>query len=89
MLNEVKLKALFHDLKTHDKREVEFKKIKSNGKDKDGLKEAALRAQLSGIIESYGLLSSFPEHEVRDDDGIQIDRMFKDKKLNKLWNKVS
>ncbi|OQR76193.1 alpha-2-macroglobulin receptor-associated protein-like [Tropilaelaps mercedesae] len=88
VLNEVKLKALFHDLKTQDKREVEFKRIKSQGKDKDGLKEAALRAQLSGIVNSYGLLGSFPEYEVREEDALQIERMFKDKKLNKLWDKI-
>lgn len=83
------MKALFHDLTTQDKREIEFKKIKSQGKDKDGLKEAALRGQLSAIIKSYGLLGSFPEHEIREEDEFQIQRMFKDKKLNKLWDKAS
>lgn len=87
-LNEAKLKALYHDLKSQDKQEIAFKRIKAQGKDKDGLQEAALRVQLSGIIERFGLAASFPEHQAQADDDHKIDLMFKDKKLNKLWSKV-
>lgn len=87
-LNEAKLKALYHDLKTQDKQEIAFKKIKAQGKDKDGLQEAALRTQLAGIVERFGLAASFPEHKTNADDEHKIDLMFKDKKLNKLWKKV-
>jgi hypothetical protein len=42
------LKSLFSELKIHDKEEVAWKRLKAEGFDKDGLKEADLRKKLTG-----------------------------------------
>lgn len=100
-MTESKLKSLFSELKIHDKEELTFKKLKSDGGDKDGLKEAEMRKKLIGIMSTYGLLEHFedvsdpkklktPEHpafnEATDD---HLNKMvFRDKKLNKLWIKA-
>lgn len=98
-LTEPKLKSLFSELKIHDKEELTFKKLKSDGKDKDGMMEADMRKKLIGIMSSYDLLEHF--EDVNDpsqyrlhkpfnqasDDGINK-TLFKDKKLNKLWHKA-
>jgi hypothetical protein len=47
-LTEPKLKSLFSELKIHDKEEVAWKRLKTEGFDKDGLKEAELRKKLTG-----------------------------------------
>jgi hypothetical protein len=39
---------LFSELKIHDKEEVAWKRLKAEGLDKDGLKEAELRKKLTG-----------------------------------------
>jgi hypothetical protein len=39
---------LFSELKIHDKEEVAWKRLKAEGFDKDGLKEAELRKKLTG-----------------------------------------
>jgi hypothetical protein len=48
-LTEPKLKSLFSELKIHDKEELTWKKLRAEGGDKDGLKEAELRKKLTGI----------------------------------------
>lgn len=98
-LTEPKLKSLFSELKLHDKEELTFKKTKSDGKDKDGLLEAAMRKKLIGIMSSYDLLEHFDE--VNDPAKARLHKpfnqasdehlnksLFKDKKLNKLWGKA-
>jgi hypothetical protein len=46
------LKSLFSELKIHDKEEVTWKRLKAEGLDKDGLKEAELRKKLTGKCHS-------------------------------------
>lgn len=47
-LTEPKLKSLFSELKIHDKEEITYKRLKSEGSDKEGLKEAEMRKKLIG-----------------------------------------
>jgi len=100
-LTEPKLKSLYSELKLHDKEELTWKKLKAEGKDKDGLIEAKLRSKLVGIMSTYDLLEHFPDvtdpskhkpHEPLSGkvaDKSHMNRsLFKDKKLNKLWEKA-
>nr|CAD7425875.1 unnamed protein product [Timema monikensis] len=98
-LTEPKLKSLFSELKIHDKEELLWKKLKTEGKDKEGLKEAEMRKKLIGIMSSYGLLEHF--EDIQDPKQLKQHKafngasdkhinksLFKDKKLNKLWDKA-
>ncbi|CAB3378291.1 Hypothetical predicted protein [Cloeon dipterum] len=101
-LTEPKLKSLFSELKIHDKEEIIFKKLKSDGGDKEGLKEAEMRKKLIGIMSTYGLLDYFEDvsdpkklktadqhptfNEANDEHLNKL--IFRDKKLNKLWMKA-
>ncbi|EEB17579.1 alpha-2-macroglobulin receptor-associated protein precursor, putative [Pediculus humanus corporis] len=98
-LTDVKLKSLFSDLKIHDKEEIAWKRFKSDGNDKDGLKEAELREKLIGIMSTYSLLEHF--QDVNDPKKVKVYKamndpsisyinksLFKDKRLNQLWEKA-
>lgn len=98
-LTETKLKSLFSDLKIHDKEEIAWKRLRGDGNDKDGLKEAELREKLIGIMSTYGLLEHFQDvndtHKVKaykamNDPSISYinKSLFKDKRLNQLWEKA-
>ncbi|XP_072385722.1 alpha-2-macroglobulin receptor-associated protein [Diabrotica undecimpunctata] len=98
-LSDTKLKSIFGDLKLHDKEEITWKHLRAEGKDKDGTMEAQLRKKLLQIMENFGLLDQAddisdvekakrwkPLNEVSDK---HINKsIFKDKKLNKLWEKA-
>ncbi|XP_050070274.1 alpha-2-macroglobulin receptor-associated protein [Anopheles maculipalpis] len=98
-LTEPKLKSLYTELKLHDKEEITYKQLKE--KDKDGLKEAELRNKLVTIMSTYGLLEHFDDTQdpekykmyKANEGGTKKDTyknksLFKDKKLNKLWDKA-
>lgn len=103
-LTEPKLKSLFTELKIHDKEELGFKHQKAEKpKDfNDGLKEAELRKKLIGIMSSYDLLevmdidnvdqSELKKHKPYEgkvkSDNYKNKSLFKDKKLNKLWERA-
>lgn len=98
-LTETKLKSLFSDLKLHDKEEITWKKLKADGLDADGMKEADLRSKLTGIMSTYGLLHHFEEitdpavlkaHRFKDSSTLyQINKsLFQDQRLNHLWDKA-
>ncbi|KAF7286765.1 alpha-2-macroglobulin receptor-associated protein [Rhynchophorus ferrugineus] len=98
-LSEEKLKSLFGELKLHDKEEITWKHLKAEGKDKDGLQEAKLRDKLKTIMTNYGLLDQiddindekkvYPFKAMNDASDKYINKsLFKDKKLNKLWEKA-
>lgn len=98
-LTEPKLRSLFSELKIHDKEEIAWKHLKSQGLDKEGLKEAELRHKLIGIMSSYDLLEHFDDvsdpskvkayKDKSDSSDTHLNKsMFKDKKLNKLWEKA-
>lgn len=96
-LSEPKLKSLYGELKLHDKEEITWKRLKAEGKDKDGLKEAQLRKKLLDIMGLYGLLEHFEDNadprKYKSPRDSKLDShinksLFKDKKLNKLWEKA-
>lgn len=90
-LSEAKLKGLYADLKVQDKEELTWKKLKSSGQDKEGLKEAELRLKLKEIVDKFNLAEHFKHHDavpLEHPNALKGNRLFKDKKLNKLWNKV-
>lgn len=98
-LTEPKLRSLFLELKIHDKEEVAWKHLKAQGLDKEGLKEAEMRHKLIGIMSTYDLLEHFDDvsdpskikayKEKSDSSDTHLNKsMFKDKKLNKLWEKA-
>lgn len=57
------MKSLYSDLKIQDKEELGLKRMKSDGLDKDGLKEADTRKKLLNIMSAYGLLEHFEDVE--------------------------
>lgn len=90
-LSEAKLKGLYSELKVQDKDELAWKKLRGAGQDKEGLKEAELRHRLKEIVERFGLAEHFKHHDavpLEHPNAPRADRLFKDKKLNKLWRKV-
>ncbi|XP_058453717.1 alpha-2-macroglobulin receptor-associated protein-like, partial [Malaya genurostris] len=98
-LTEPKLKSLYTELKIHDKEEIAWKQLNSQHKDKEGLKEAELRKKLIGIMSTYGLLEHFDDTQDPEKykhykaysgkvDNYKNKSLFKDKKLNKLWEKA-
>ncbi|XP_038220008.1 alpha-2-macroglobulin receptor-associated protein isoform X1 [Zerene cesonia] len=97
-LTEPKLKSLYSDLMIQDKLELTYKRMKSEGGDKEGLKEAELRRKLTTIMSNYGLREHFednsmgrqkqdPSYNAASDKYINKS-LFKDKKLNMLWAKA-
>lgn len=44
-----------------DKEEIIFKRVKSEGGDKEGLREAELRRKLTNIMSNYGLREHFED----------------------------
>ncbi|EDV42156.1 uncharacterized protein Dana_GF17843 [Drosophila ananassae] len=96
-LTEPKLKSLYMELKIHDKEEISWKQLKQ--KDKNGLKEDELRRKLIGIMSTYDLLEHFEETQNTEklkpykkfhdsDERHKNKSLFKDKKLNRLWEKA-
>lgn len=60
-LTEPKLKSLYSDLSIQDKEEITLKRVRGEGGDKDGLKEAELRRKLAAIMDNYGLREHFED----------------------------
>lgn len=99
-LTEPKLKSLYTELKIHDKEEIAWKQLNSQHKDKDGVKAGELRHKLVGIMSTYDLLDHFEDtqdpvktkpykrfHD-KNDNNYLTKSLFKDKKLNRLWEKA-
>ena len=84
-LQESKLKLLYLELKLQDKEEIALKKLKSEMGDKDGLREAHVRKKFNGIMNTYGLIK---EDKTQQEDEVLNHRIFKDKKLDRLWEKA-
>ena len=84
-LQESKLKLLYYELKLQDKEELALKKLKSDMGDKDGLREAQVRKKFNGIMNTYGLVR---ESSSNKEDEENSHRIFKDKKLDRLWEKA-
>nr|XP_057933872.1 alpha-2-macroglobulin receptor-associated protein [Doryrhamphus excisus] len=91
-LSPVKQAELHSDLKIQEKDELQWKKMKVEGLDENGEKEAQIRRNFNVILAKYGMdgkrdtrpleSNSLKDHEIKDGD------MFDDPKLDKLWNKA-
>ncbi|XP_032349082.1 alpha-2-macroglobulin receptor-associated protein [Camelus ferus] len=89
-LTPVKLSELHADLKIQERDEFKWKKLKAEGLDEDGEKEAKLIRSLNVILAKYGLdgrkdaravSSNFLSHDAQDDS-------LEDPRLEKLWHKA-
>ncbi|XP_068132318.1 alpha-2-macroglobulin receptor-associated protein [Hyperolius riggenbachi] len=89
-LSSVKLAELHSDLKIQEKDELNWKKLKAEGLDDDGEKEAKLRRSLSVILAKYGL-DGKKKTQTEDSnyikEGTENDAL-SDPRLEKLWNKA-
>ena len=84
-LSESKLKLLHFELKVQDKEEIALKKLKADVGDREGLRETDVRRKFNGILNGYGL-GGQPQS---DGDAKKSNlRLFKDKKLDRLWEKA-
>jgi len=86
-LTETKLAKLYSDLKMQDKEELTLKRLKAEGGDKEGVKESEIRARFGLILKTYGMSGSGKEESFSPDKR-PAKELFKDKKLQKLWEKA-
>lgn len=84
-LTENKLRKLYSELKMQDKHEITLKRLKSEGGDKEGIKEAEIRKSFNNILVNYGVAGGVKES---DDNHAPLKAIFKDKKLTRLWEKA-
>ena len=89
-LTEGKLKSLYSELKMQDKQELTLKRVRAEQGDKDGAMEAEVRKAFTGIMNTYGLAgASKADGDDLSKSGQKLHHvMFKDKKLNRLWEKA-
>lgn len=87
-------------MKTQDKEEIQYKQ-NDRANDNEGTGAAKLREKLIGIMKAYNLLD-YSDHDSKYEKPGKYDKYskdrgdqyankigtFKDKKLNKLWNKA-
>ncbi|XP_071385783.1 alpha-2-macroglobulin receptor-associated protein [Centroberyx affinis] len=91
-LSPVRQAELHSDLKIQEKDELQWKKVKVEGLDENGEKEAQLRRNFNVILAKYGMdgkrdtrpleSNSLKDHETKEGD------TFDDPRLDKLWNKA-
>ena len=62
-MHEGKLKLLYSEMKLHDKEQMALKKLKSEGMDKDGLREAEVRKKFNGIMFEFSLAGAPPAED--------------------------
>ena len=86
-LTDKKLETLFSSLKLQDKSELTLKRVKSEGGDKDGSMETEVRKKFNSILVTFGLGGS-PEDNAGSSQQPQSKTLFKDKKLQRLWEKA-
>uniref|UniRef100_A0A9L0IWB0 LDL receptor related protein associated protein 1 n=1 Tax=Equus asinus TaxID=9793 RepID=A0A9L0IWB0_EQUAS len=89
-LSPVKLSELHADLKIQERDEFSWKKLKAEGLDEDGEKEAKLRRNLNVILAKYGLDGRKDARMVTSNflsDGAEEDSLG-DPRLEKLWHKA-
>lgn len=99
-MTEPKLQSLYTQIKIQDKEEIQYKQ-NARETDNDGMMAAKLREKLIGIMKAYNLFD-YNDHDnknakpgkhdkyskERNDYHVNKVPTFKDKKLNKLWNKA-
>ncbi|TDH16458.1 hypothetical protein EPR50_G00019550 [Perca flavescens] len=91
-LSPVRQAELHSDLKIQEKDELQWKKLKVEGLDENGEKEAQLRRNFNVILAKYGMdgkrdTRSLESNSLKDHDTKEGD-IFDDPRLDKLWNKA-
>ncbi|KAK5927019.1 hypothetical protein CgunFtcFv8_022547 [Champsocephalus gunnari] len=91
-LSPVRQSELHSDLKIQEKDELQWKKLKMEGLDENGEKEAQLRRNFNVILAKYGMdgkrdTRSLESNHLKDHD-IKEGDTFEDPRLDKLWNKA-
>ncbi|XP_075400759.1 alpha-2-macroglobulin receptor-associated protein [Tenrec ecaudatus] len=89
-LSPSKLTELHADLRVQDRDELNWKKLKVDGLDEDGEKEARLVRNLNVILAKYGL-DGRKDAQVADSNFLQDhapDQGLQDPRLEKLWHKA-
>ncbi|XP_037685239.1 alpha-2-macroglobulin receptor-associated protein [Choloepus didactylus] len=87
-LSPVKLSELHVDLKMQERDELSWKKMKAEGLDEDGEKEAKLVHSLSVILAKYGL-DGKKDAQVGSSNSVSGDEdRLEDPRLEKLWHKA-
>ncbi|XP_040822144.1 alpha-2-macroglobulin receptor-associated protein [Ochotona curzoniae] len=89
-LSPVKLAELHSDLKIQERDELSWKKLKVEGLDEDGQKEAQLVHSLNVILARYGLDGRQDAQAVRSNalEDSTLDEGLDDPRLEKLWHKA-
>ncbi|KAK3554073.1 hypothetical protein QTP70_019188 [Hemibagrus guttatus] len=87
-----RLSELHSDLKIHEKDELQWKKLKAEGLDEDGEREAKLRRNFNIILAKYGMDGkkdnrALDSNNLKDHDA-KLGETFEDPRLDKLWNKA-
>ncbi|MCI4376133.1 hypothetical protein PGIGA_G00184770 [Pangasianodon gigas] len=87
-----RLSELHSDLKIQEKDELQWKKLKADGLDEDGEREAKLRRNFNIILAKYGMDGkkdnrALDSNNLKDHDA-KLGEMFDDPRLDKLWNKA-
>nr|ACO14953.1 Alpha-2-macroglobulin receptor-associated protein precursor [Caligus clemensi] len=86
--HDSKMKAFYNALRLQEKEELALKKLKAEGKDKEGSFEDVVRKKFKNILEEFSL-RHLSENEVRaNTQKSKSDGPFGDKKLVKLWDKA-
>ncbi|XP_075946790.1 alpha-2-macroglobulin receptor-associated protein [Anarhichas minor] len=91
-LSPVQQSELHSDLKIQEKDELQWKKVKVEGLDEDGEREAQLRRSFNVILAKYGMdgkrdTRPLESNHLKDHDTQEGD-VFDDPRLDKLWNKA-
>ncbi|XP_062852388.1 alpha-2-macroglobulin receptor-associated protein [Trichomycterus rosablanca] len=91
-LAPVRLSELHSDLKIQEKDELQWKKLKAEGLDENGEREAKLRRNFNIILAKYGMDGkkdnrALDSNSLKDHEPVQGDT-FEDPRLDKLWNKA-
>lgn len=91
-LSPVRQSELHSDLKIQEKDELLWKKMKVEGLDENGEKEAQLRRNFNVILAKYGMdgkrdTRPLDSNSLKDHDNKEGD-LFDDPRLDKLWNKA-
>ncbi|KAF4090650.1 hypothetical protein AMELA_G00054340 [Ameiurus melas] len=87
-----RLSELHSDLKIQEKDELQWKKLKAEGLDGDGEREAKLRRNFNIILAKYGMDGkkdnrAMDSNNLKDHD-VKLGETFEDPRLDKLWNKA-
>ncbi|XP_066304206.1 alpha-2-macroglobulin receptor-associated protein-like isoform X2 [Branchiostoma lanceolatum] len=92
LVSDAKLAELHSDLKLHETEEFKWKKLRAEGGDQDGEKEANLRDNLRKLMAKYGIDGGKYAQQVRNDVDMRhakdVSKEFTDNRIKKIWMKA-